>query len=163
MRSRALMMFMTIDVPTWYGISAVIWFLNVRNMYPTEIYRQICDVLWVTEWLEDEFDSSIQTENQCVWWSEIRHLWSSIAKSELIHLIGSVMTFSFFFTWRKSYANRVLKLISQAATSFDAGMQTLVSRFDKWFNVLGVYVEELCNVFQYLINVYLCPHLIPIV
>ena len=53
--SCALNMFNTIEGPAVYEMRSVIRFLNARNVLPSEVHHQICQVYWDNAMSDDMF------------------------------------------------------------------------------------------------------------
>lgn len=54
------------------------------------------------------------------------------------------------------------RLTSSTTTFFDVGRQTILSRHGKCLNEMCDYVEKWCDCVS-IVDMYLCPHLIPVV
>jgi len=73
-------MFKTIEGATDCEIRSVTCFLNARNVLPSEIHHQICQVygdnVMMVEWLGNGFGYSMKDERTCTMRREVGvHLW----------------------------------------------------------------------------------------
>ena len=140
-------MFKTIEGVADCEIWSVIRFLNARNVLPSEIYHQICQVYcdnvmsdgmvrkWVRMFIEGRenvYDEARSGRPYLVNDDLVRKVNEKCVTTDISQFLICPCTFLRFQGW----------LTLQAAAFYEEGIQNLVPRYDRCLNNGGEYVEK---------------------